>query len=40
MPRANGFHGARGYRAVPSYDQATGWGTVDINTFAHAFTGK
>ena len=36
----NSFHGVMGYKAVPSYDQATGWGTPDISTFAHALTGK
>src|SRR5262249_1057991 len=36
----NSCHGVMGYKAVPSYDQATGWGTPDISTFAHALTGK
>jgi subtilase family serine protease len=36
----NSFHGVRGFKAVPGYNQATGWGTPDINTFAHQFTGK
>jgi subtilase family serine protease len=37
---SNGFHGVVGFRAKPGYDQASGWGTPDITTFAHAFTGK
>jgi subtilase family serine protease len=37
---SNGFHAVRGFKAVPGYDQASGWGTPDITTFAHAFTGK
>jgi subtilase family serine protease len=36
----NGFKGVKGFKAVPGYDQATGWGTPDINTFTHAYTGK
>jgi hypothetical protein len=36
----NGFNGVKGFTAKPGYDQATGWGTPDINTFAHAYTGK
>jgi subtilase family serine protease len=36
----NGFKGVKGFTAKPGYDQATGWGTPDISTFAHAYTGK
>jgi subtilase family serine protease len=36
----NRFKGVKGFTAKPGYDQATGWGTPDINTFAHAYTGK
>ena len=34
----NGFNGVKGFKAVPGYDQATGWGTPDIATFAHKYT--
>ena len=27
----------KGYTACPGYDRATGWGTVDINTFVNAY---
>ncbi|HEX4211613.1 MAG TPA: S53 family peptidase, partial [Candidatus Binataceae bacterium] len=36
----NGFNGVKGFTALKGYDQVTGWGTPDINTFAHAFTEK
>jgi len=33
----NSFNGAKGYKAVPGYDQASGWGTPDIADFLAAF---
>jgi subtilase family serine protease len=33
----NSFHGAKGYKAAAGYNQATGWGTPDINTFVSAY---
>src|ERR1019366_2803257 len=32
----NNFNGVTGFTAGPGYDQATGWGTIDFNTFANA----
>jgi hypothetical protein len=32
----NNFNGVTGFSAGPSYDQTTGWGTVDFNLFANA----
>ncbi|MBV8140213.1 MAG: S8/S53 family peptidase, partial [Deltaproteobacteria bacterium] len=32
----NGFNGVQGFSAGPGYDQATGWGSVDINQFVTA----
>ena len=32
----NNFNGVTGFNAGPGYDQTTGWGTVDFNTFANA----
>jgi hypothetical protein len=32
----NGYNGLGGFNAGPSYDQATGWGTVDFEVFANA----
>lgn len=31
----NNFNGVQGYSAGPSYDQVTGWGTIDFNLFAN-----
>jgi len=36
----NGYNGAKGYAAVPGYDQATGWGTPDIAGFVSAYVGQ
>ncbi len=36
----NSFNGVTGYNAVPGYDLASGWGTVDINTFVYRYLGK
>jgi subtilase family serine protease len=33
----NTFSGVTGFTAVSGYDQATGWGTLDMTTFATAF---
>ncbi len=33
----NDFGGVTGFSAGPGYDQTTGWGTVDITTFANKF---
>src|SRR5579872_280721 len=33
----NAFNGAAGFRAVPGYDQTTGWGTPDVQTFESVF---
>jgi pseudomonalisin len=33
----NSYNGAKGYSAVPGYDQASGWGTPDIADFVAAF---
>jgi hypothetical protein len=33
----NNFNGVTGFTAGPGYDQATGWGTVDVNTFVNAY---
>lgn len=33
----NSFKGVNGYPAQPGYDRATGWGTIDVSTFANAF---
>ncbi len=35
----NDFNGVTGFAAKANYDQSTGWGSVDFNTFAHAFVG-
>ncbi len=32
----NNYNGVAGFSAGPGYDQSTGWGTVDFNTFANA----
>lgn len=32
----NNFNGVTGFNAGPGYDEATGWGTVDIATFVNA----
>ena len=32
----NNFNGVTGFSAGPGYDQATGWGSVDFDTFANA----
>jgi hypothetical protein len=34
----NNFNGVVGFSAGPGYDQASGWGTPDANTFVTAFT--
>jgi len=36
----NAFEGAKGYKATIGYDQASGWGTLDIGELVNAFTGK
>jgi subtilase family serine protease len=33
----NSYNGVTGFTAVPGYDQATGWGSADMATFAAAF---
>ena len=33
----NNFNGVAGFTARAGYDQATGWGTIDINNFVTAF---
>ena len=33
----NNFNGVTGFQAVAGYDQATGWGTVDMTNFANVF---
>ena len=33
----NGFNGVTGFTAGLGYDQSTGWGTVDVDTFARKF---
>jgi len=33
----NNFNGVTGFNAVPGYDQASGWGTPDINVLVSAF---
>jgi hypothetical protein len=33
----NSYNGAKGYKALPGYDRASGWGTPDITDFANAF---
>lgn len=35
----NSFNGVTGFTAGTGYDQATGWGSVDFQTFATAFEG-
>ncbi len=35
----NSFNGVLGFTAGVGYDQTTGWGTVDMTTFANAFVG-
>jgi len=35
----NNFNGVSGFTAGPGYDQTTGWGTIDFNTFATAVKG-
>ena len=35
----NSFNGVTGFSAGPGFDLTTGWGTVDISTFGHAFVG-
>ncbi|HLI81889.1 MAG TPA: S53 family peptidase [Candidatus Binataceae bacterium] len=35
----NSFNGVTGFSAGTAYDQATGWGSVDVQTFAAAFAG-
>jgi len=32
----NSFGGVTGFRAVPGFDLATGWGTIDANVFVPA----
>ncbi len=32
----NSFAGVTGFNAAPGYDMASGWGTIDANTFVHA----
>jgi subtilase family serine protease len=32
----NSFAGIAGYKAVPGYDLASGWGTIDANTFVRS----
>jgi pseudomonalisin len=34
---SNGFNGVPGFPAIAGYDQATGWGTVDISRFVNSF---
>jgi Pro-kumamolisin, activation domain len=36
----NTFNGITGYTAGPNYDLASGWGTVDLTTFAYRYLGK
>lgn len=36
----NDFNGVQGFPAVAGYDRATGWGTVDVTTFANSAIGK
>lgn len=36
----NTFKGVTGFNATPNYDLASGWGTVDINTFVYRYLGK
>ena len=36
-PFDNGFNGVTGFTAGLGYDQSTGWGTVDVDTFARKF---
>ncbi len=33
----NSFNGVTGFSAVPGYDKASGWGTVDMNIFVPAY---
>jgi len=35
----NSFNGVTGFSAVPGYDKASGWGTVDMNLFVPAYLG-
>jgi len=35
----NNFNGVTGFAAAPGYDQATGWGTVDVNQFVSSYIG-
>ncbi len=35
----NSFNGVTGFNAGVGFDLTTGWGTVDISTFAHKFAG-
>jgi subtilase family serine protease len=35
----NGFNGVTGFTAGVGYDLSTGWGTVDVDTFARKFVG-
>jgi subtilase family serine protease len=36
----NSFNGVKGYKALPGYDLATGWGTPDIAEFVRAFVSE
>jgi subtilase family serine protease len=36
----NSHNGETGFTAGPNYDEASGWGTVDINTFVYRYLGK
>ena len=36
----NNFNGVQGFSAGVGYDQATGWGTVDIATFVNAYAAE
>jgi subtilase family serine protease len=36
----NSYNGVLGFSAGPGYDQATGWGSVDIKNFVAAYTGS
>jgi hypothetical protein len=33
---SNGYNSVTGYSARPSYDQSTGWGSIDFNVFANS----
>jgi subtilase family serine protease len=36
----NSFNGVTGFTALPGYDKATGWGTVDMGLFVPAYVGE